>query len=93
MEIGGGFGARNRLPEPVAAVLSKKTGHPVKMVMSRKEVFEGTGPSSGSFIRCKIGTKKDGTFTAGQLYMVYEAGAFPGSPMAAESLRAERLQV
>jgi CO/xanthine dehydrogenase Mo-binding subunit len=68
--------------EPVAAVLSKKTGHPVKMVMSRKEVFEGTGPSSGAFIRCKIGAKKDGTITAAQLYMVYEAGAYPGSPMA-----------
>ena len=83
MEIGGGFGGKGTgYLEPVAAVLSRKTGHPVKMVMSRQEVFEGTGPSSGSFIRCKIGAKKDGTFTAGQLYMVYEAGAFPGSPMA-----------
>ena len=83
MEIGGGFGGKGTgYLEPVAAVLSRKTGRPVKMVMSRQEVFEGTGPSSGSFIRCKIGAKKDGTFTAGQLYMVYEAGAFPGSPMA-----------
>ena len=83
MEIGGGFGGKGTgYLEPVAAVLSRKTGHPVKMVMSRKEVFEGTGPSSGTFIRCKIGAKKDGRFTAAQLYMVYEAGAFPGSPMA-----------
>ncbi len=83
MEIGGGFGGKGTgYLEPVAAVLSRKTGQPVKMVMSRKEVFEGTGPSSGSFIRCKIGAKNDGTFTAAQLYMVYEAGAYPGSPMA-----------
>jgi CO/xanthine dehydrogenase Mo-binding subunit len=83
MEIGGGFGGKGSgYLEPVAAVLSKKTGHPVKMVMSRKEVFEGTGPSSGAFIRCKIGVKKDGTITAAQLYMVYEAGAYPGSPIA-----------
>ena len=83
MEIGGGFGGKGTgYLEPVAAVLSRKTGQPVKMVMSRKEVFEGTGPSSGSYIRCKIGAKNDGTFTSAQLYMVYEAGAYPGSPMA-----------
>ena len=83
MEIGGGFGGKGTgYMEPVAAVLSKKTGHPVKMVMDRKEVFEGTGPSSGTFIRCKIGVKKDGTITAAQLHMIYEAGAYPGSPMA-----------
>ena len=83
MEIGGGFGGKGTgYLEPVAAVLSKKTAHPVKMVMSRKEVFEGTGPSSGAFIRCKIGADKGGKITAAQLYMVYEAGAYPGSPMA-----------
>jgi len=83
MEIGGGFGGKGTgYMEPVAAVLSRKTGHPVKMVMSRKEVFEGTGPSSGAFIRCKIGVDKSGKITAAQLHMIYEAGAFPGSPMA-----------
>ena len=45
MEIGGGFGGKGTgYLEPVAAVLSRKTGRPVKMVMSRQEVFEGTGP-------------------------------------------------
>ncbi|MCL0101580.1 molybdopterin-dependent oxidoreductase, partial [Dehalococcoidia bacterium] len=52
MEIGGGFGGKiDTYMDPVTAVLSKKTGRPVKMVMSRKEVFEGTGPASGSLIR------------------------------------------
>jgi xanthine dehydrogenase molybdenum-binding subunit len=82
MEIGGGFGGKGTgYLEPVAAVLSKKTGHPIKMVMDRKEVFEGTGPSSGTSITVKIGAKKDGTITAAQLGMIYEAGAYPGSPM------------
>ena len=81
-EIGGGFGAKiTTYLEPVAAVLSKKCGRPVKMVMNRKEVFEGTGPTSATFIRCKIGATKDGKITAAQLYMAYEAGAFPGSPV------------
>ena len=49
MEIGGGFGGKIRVYlEPVAALLSSKTGRPVKMVMNRAEVFEGTGPTPGS---------------------------------------------
>ncbi len=80
MEIGGGFGGK--IPvylEPVAALLSKKAGQPVKIVMSRKDVFEGTGPTPGSYIKVKIGAKKDGRITAGQAYLAYEAGAYPGA--------------
>ena len=50
--------------------------------MSRAEVFEGTGPTSGSYIRCKIGVDRTGKITAAQLYLAYEAGAYPGSPVA-----------
>ena len=89
MEIGGGFGAKGvTYLAPVVAVLSRKTGRPVKIAMSRKEVFEGSGPASATFIRVKIGAKKDGTLTAGYCYMVYEAGAFPGSPVGGGALTA-----
>ena len=84
MEIGGGFGGK--IPvylEPVAALLSKKTGRPVKMQMSRKEVFEGTGPTPGSHIKIKMGATKDGKIIAAQAHLAYEAGAFPGSPVGA----------
>ena len=80
MEIGGGFGGK--IPvylEPVAALLSKQTGRPVKIVMSRKDVFEGSGPTPGSYMRVKIGAKNDGQITAAQAYLAYEAGANPGS--------------
>jgi CO/xanthine dehydrogenase Mo-binding subunit len=84
MEIGGGFGGKFPLyHEPVAALLSKKTGQPVKIVMSRKEVFESTGPTSGSAIRIKMGATSDGRITAAQAWLAYEAGAFPGSPVGA----------
>ena len=82
LEIGGGFGGKTAIYlEPVAALLSKKTGHPVKMVMSRQEVFEGTGPTSGCYIWAKIGANKEGRITAAQAYLAFEAGAFPGSPV------------
>ena len=61
-EIGGGFGGKTLVYlEPVALALSKKCGRPVKMVMSREEVFRATGPTSGGVIEVKIGAKKDGT--------------------------------
>ncbi len=82
MEIGGGFGGKIRVYlEPVAAVLSRKTGRPVKITMNRAEVFEGTGPTPGSYIRVKLGADAGGRLTAAEAYLAYEAGAYPGSPV------------
>ena len=78
-EIGGGFGGKIAVYlEPVAALLSKKCGRPVKMTMQRDEVFQGTGPTPGSVVRIKLGAKKDGTLVAGAAWMAYNTGAFPG---------------
>lgn len=83
-EIGGGFGGKIPIYlEPLALLLSKKTGNPVKLVMSRGEVLRATGPTSGSHIRVKMGANKEGKITAAQIWMAYEAGAFPGSPVGA----------
>ena len=80
MEIGGGFGGKiNVYLEPVAALLSKKAGRPVKMVMSRRDVFTGTGPTPGSRVRVKIGVDAAGKITAAQAWLAYEAGAYPGA--------------
>lgn len=83
-EIGGGFGGKFPIyMEPAAAVMSHKTGQPVKMIMSRAEVFEATGPAPGSYIRVKMGATKDGQLVAATAYMAYEAGAYPGSAVGA----------
>ena len=82
LEIGGGFGAKTVLyVEPVAALLSRKSGHPVKVQMNRKEVFEATGPTSGTKIKVKLGATKEGKLVAAEASLIYEAGAFPGSPV------------
>ena len=66
-EIGGGFGGKTTVfLEPVACALSRKSGHPVKMVMSREEVFRASGPTSSSRMRVKIGMTKEGRITAGE---------------------------
>ncbi|HWI12663.1 MAG TPA: molybdopterin cofactor-binding domain-containing protein, partial [Burkholderiales bacterium] len=81
-EIGGGFGGKN-VPyvEPVALVLSRKSGHPVKIVMSREEVFKACGPAPGASMTIKLGLKKDGRIVAADGLFKFQAGAFPTSPV------------
>ena len=81
-EIGGGFGGKTTVYlEPVAVALSRKAGRPVKMVMSRGEVFRGTGPTSGAAISVRIGAKRDGRIIAASAELKLMAGAFPGAPI------------
>ncbi len=79
-EIGGGFGGKTHVwAEPVALALSRKANRPVKLVMSREEVFRASGPTSSTSIDIKMGAKKDGTVTAAVAEMRYQGGAFPGT--------------
>jgi CO/xanthine dehydrogenase Mo-binding subunit len=81
-EIGGGFGGKTVVYlEPLALALSRKSGQPVKMVMSRTEIFQSTGPTSGSKVWVKIGATREGRITAADALLKYQAGAFQGSPV------------
>ena len=78
-EIGGGFGGKTTIYlEPLAVALSAKAGRPVKMVMTRDEVFRATGPAPGTKIRIKLGADRDGNLVAGDAYLVYSGGAYAG---------------
>jgi len=77
-EIGGGFGGKTTVfIEPVALMLSRKSGKPVKAVMTRDEVFRASGPTMSSSMDIKIGMSKDGRITAAQAKLRYQGGAFP----------------
>ncbi|MFQ5954029.1 MAG: xanthine dehydrogenase family protein molybdopterin-binding subunit [Kiloniellales bacterium] len=81
-EIGGGFGGKTVVYlEPVALALSRKAGRPVKMVMSRQEVFRASGPAAGANIWVKLGATRDGRITAADVVLKFQAGAFQGSPV------------
>ena len=84
-EIGGGFGGKfTPYTDLPAALLSRKSGNrPVKMALTRTEVLQATGPTSGSYIKVKMGASKDGRITAVEADLIYEAGAYPGSPVGA----------
>ncbi|HEV7247525.1 MAG TPA: xanthine dehydrogenase family protein molybdopterin-binding subunit [Shinella sp.] len=79
-EIGGGFGGKTHVwAEPVALALSRKAGRPVKLVMTRDEVFRATGPTSATSIDVKIGALKDGTIVAADATLRYSCGPYAGS--------------
>ncbi len=81
-EIGGGFGGKTTVfIEPVALALSRKSNRPVKIVMSRAEVFRATGPTSSASMDVKIGMRRDGRITAAEGEFRLQGGAFPNSPM------------
>ena len=80
LEIGGGFGGKLGIYlEPIAAILARKSGRPVKVTMDRTSVFEATGPAPAAQIRVKLGADVNGRLLAGEADLRYEAGAYPGS--------------
>lgn len=88
-EIGGGFGGKTTVfLEPVALMLAKKSGRPVKMVMNRSEVLRATGPTASTSIDVRIGMTKDGRITAAFAELRYQGGAYPGSPVDMGSMSA-----
>jgi len=75
--LGGGFGGKaNPLFEQHAGFLSKVTGRPVRIELSREEDFATTNPRHATVLYIKIGAKKDGTFTAFQIKWLLDSGAY-----------------
>ncbi len=88
-EIGGGFGGKTRIfVEPLALALSRKSGRPVKLVMTRDEVFKGTGPTASTSMWVRLGVTRDGKITAGEALLKYQGGAYPGAPIGAAAMTA-----
>jgi xanthine dehydrogenase molybdenum-binding subunit len=78
MEVGGAFGGK--IPthlEPLAALIARKAGRPVRLVMSRAETFDQTGPSPATYMKIKIGAKRSGKITSMIAEIWFDAGAYP----------------
>ncbi|MSQ08167.1 MAG: xanthine dehydrogenase family protein molybdopterin-binding subunit [Dehalococcoidia bacterium] len=87
VEIGGGFGGKTTTYlVPIAALLSKKSGRPVKIVMDRKGNFEGTGPAPGGKVKIKMGVNNQGKIMAATADIRFDAGAYPGSAVGAGAI-------
>ena len=74
--LGGGYGGKvYPKVEPITVALSQKAGRPVRLVLSREEVFY-TITKHAAVIRMKTGVKKDGTLIARQCEIHLDTGAY-----------------
>ena len=81
-EVGGAFGGKESVRVSALCVaLSRRAGCPVRLTFSRAEVLRATGPGSATVSTIKVGARRDGTITAIQARLIYNAGAFPGAPL------------
>jgi CO/xanthine dehydrogenase Mo-binding subunit len=75
--VGGGFGNKGAGHiEPIVASLAHKTRRPVKISLTRDEVFTATSVRHPSVTYIKDGVKKDGTITAREIKLIYNGGAY-----------------
>lgn len=76
--IGGAFGAKIWLRNfhPIVALLARKAGRPVKLVLTREEEQLTTRPRVAPRMKVKLGMMKDGTMVCKQSEIIADNGAY-----------------
>ena len=76
--VGGGFGGKAGVSMEIigAALAIMVKGHPVKVRWSRAQEFYNTYQRQGVIARIKLGVKKDGTITAIEHTLHWDAGGY-----------------
>lgn len=76
--VGGAFGSKlDVYPyEPIAALLAKKTGRPVKVIYSREEEFKASPTRQAAIIHMRTGCTRDGTLTFRSADVLLDNGAY-----------------
>lgn len=80
MTVGGGFGGKILLLEPLVAALAMICNRPVRVVLTRREEFLIGTPGPEAVIELKTSARRDGTLTALKGRIVFDAGVEPGAP-------------
>ena len=81
MPVGGGFGAKILLLEPIAGALAMVLRRPVRVVLTRSDEFHTATPAPQSTLEVRLGAKRDGRLVAIQAHLLFDAGALPGAPV------------
>ncbi len=77
--IGGAFGGKFGLLEPLAAAAAHTSGRPVRLVLTRSDDLLAGNPAPQTIITLKMGAKRDGTLVGMQAHIVFDTGAYAGS--------------
>jgi CO/xanthine dehydrogenase Mo-binding subunit len=81
MPVGGGFGGKFVLIEPLVAATAVAVGRPVLLRYSRMEDFLAGNPAPDCRISVKLGATRDGDLTALESYLVFDTGSSGGAPL------------
>lgn len=76
--IGGAFGGKFGLLEPLAAAAAHTSRRPVRLALTRSEDLLAGNPAPQSSFTLKLGAKRDGTLVAMQGKIVFDSGAYAG---------------
>jgi CO/xanthine dehydrogenase Mo-binding subunit len=74
--LGGAFGSKILIVEPLVAGAALVLGRPVRLALDRREDIAATNPAQGSVVELRIGASADGTLTALDARLVFDAGAY-----------------
>jgi CO/xanthine dehydrogenase Mo-binding subunit len=76
--LGGAFGGKFALVEPLAAGATLALRRPVRLVLTRAEDFQATNPASAQVTHLRIGARADGTLTGIEARMIVDRGSNAG---------------
>ena len=76
--VGGGFGGKYELYQPLVALAAKAVGRPVKLVLTRQEDLAAANPAPSAQFHVKIGGTRDGQLTALWADIQFDEGCYPG---------------
>ena len=76
--IGGAFGGKFAIVEPIVAGAALALHRPVRLVLTRTEDFQATNPMSAQVTHLRIGARKDGTLTGIDARMIVDRGTNAG---------------
>lgn len=86
MAVGGGFGGKIMIFQPLAAALTLLLRRPVRIVLTRNEDFLSTEPGPASRIELELGAMRDGSLMALRAAITFDSGCAPGAPLGVTSL-------
>ena len=80
MHVGGGFGGKFILYEPLVTAAARAVDAPVQLVMTRREELLAAQPAAGGRLRIRLGADEEGSLSAIKADLTYDGGCFPNSP-------------
>ena len=75
--VGGGFGAKFTVYEPLVVLAALAVNRPVKLSLTRSEEIAATTPAPPLCVKLRLGARKDGTLTALQADVTMDSGCYP----------------